>query len=341
MLRLGFGGADDAKKSAAKSQLDQLEYRANNWDIHKGVFYMNSGKVGMNETRYVYGFGADHEFDPAGFNDTRHELRKISDFVDWMDGRRIQADRLIMDMKKMEMIKQEFGRALDSKKVKSVQENFADRAVMALYGIDIKRHDEAMVSNDWDMYASTGDIGQVVRDIRSGNFGDIKSRLESFSSDWKSLRAVELAGRSDPKINPATVSFPGVADNRVFTQAMLDRYVAETAGRAAYKASETMCRTHSDCPVELPEVKSGGLDPRASAKILEFCGDLTSAAPNGIMHSKFAALDGAAMVARFESEQITTKQVERSKPRSRDTRDLDAACSSIESSAGPSVGFEL
>lgn len=270
------------KNLSEDSRVIKLRERMNAWDIHGGDEYMCSSFMGLNRPGY-------------GLPDTRHDLRVFAQFMDWMDSRSAQARALLSDMADYAVWEKTVCRFFVWRDCRDFRKNFAVRAIMVLYGVDVTRHPDLLIRNDWDIEVTPGDIADVYDSVLCGRFDAILDRLNQFVSDWSKISDAECVGIRN--VRNAVVIFPGGPVNKIYSVRMLHRYLLEVCGHEAYWSSVQSRDMHKNIPAPRPDVNARNLDDRFVRRILDLC-DLDK---HLLLSGPLSALDGSGLQKLVES----------------------------------------
>lgn len=349
---------------AIDMELQKLQMRALDWDIHSGEAYGVSSVMGLNfrdagkQPDTVLAFGTD----------TGHDLMDIEQFKDFMDSRAQQAEELSVDLKAYEDIvrsRPDFPETTDGK---ALIHNFAERAVMALYGVDESKHKAElgcyMLDSGEAPYAtSVKGFEDIIKGITyESSCSDITGRLDDFATEWRSVsnseKFFEETGVDIASEPGAFLKYRGVSRESfdVHTWAMASRYVSEVVGRSSF--FERCCGVDSGLE-PLPHLYVNSPDPYVAFE-LRLTGAVAKETSvdmgrrKGMFDSQYLtpfALDGESIVIRSHKEARETVETNpklaylRESPHCparpfRDVSDLDAACNDIAGFgvSGPDAG---
>ena len=247
----------------------ELDAACADWEVMSGEKYLYSSDLYLNKP--VIGPDGGRKWLP----DTGHDLRDLDQFVDHMDSRSAQAKALAAELA---LYKQWSAVAPDDDATaarKAVLECFyVDRAVMALYG-----HDEAAHADGVSRLESkTGESpygpcwDDMLEDLMTNGPDGLTKRLEAFSSGWDGIAARE-SKLSEAWPEPlAVISTKSGSDAwPVYSQDMLNRYVAELKGHECYRDRGMAMDGISPPERERLSIRGDGFDRKAVNRILDLC----------------------------------------------------------------------
>lgn len=233
-----FGAAGDVRRKADGRRFADLFRSSAAWQPPSGEKYLESG--GKDPSG---GWMNRPMRDAAGSRycmpDTRHDLHDLGQFKGFMSMRAAQAEALSSDLAEYADLKS--GAALPDRQERLLVKSFAERAVMALYGVDEGAHAGELV--DYEAYCGElpyqGGRKQFERDLLSGDVNGVRILLDGFAGNWRRVAAqeAEAAGRGAiERTNPLAMVSDKTRENgqAVYTQEFLEYYVAEVKGREAF-----------------------------------------------------------------------------------------------------------
>lgn len=171
--------------------------------------------------------------------DTRHDLHDLGQFKAFMFMRATQAEALSSDLAEYADLKSRA--ALPDGQERLLAKSFAERAVMALYGVDEGAHARELM--DYEVYCGEtpypGGRKTFERDLLSGDVNGVRVLLDGFAGSWRRVESheAEAAGRGAiERTNPLAMVSDKARENgqAVYTQEFLEYYVAEVKGREAF-----------------------------------------------------------------------------------------------------------
>lgn len=287
--------------------------------------------------------------------DTRHDLHDLGQFKAFMSMRVTQAEALSSDLAEYADLK--FRTALPDGQERLLAKSFAERAVMALYGIDEGAHAGELV--DYEGYCGElpyrGGRKTFERDLLSGDVNGVRILLDGFAGSWRRVESheAEAAERTgydftrEHNVGPVAEvhTMYGWTEGdgiRLFSTDMLDRYVAEVNARLS--VHDALSGRKQDGPNmiirEAPDgdpCRAGEFEDNRAAflKIMDFSSGKT---PAGLyVFDGQSVVRAAKDVAEAEREAAKQAAVPGKTPARRDTRDLDAACGRIYGAGGPDL----
>lgn len=230
----------------ADSELAALQRHAFSWDIRSGEAYLNSSAMGLNARPSQGASSRPH--DTSGLFlyqqlDTSHDLLDFKQFCDFMDSRAKQAEALVEDLNAYRDIATQYPAfAYTTQAGEELVNNFGERFVMAMYGIDENMHKPRLQAHLFECgerpYKFT--CGNVSRAIGHTEYGDTASidaicgELKAFAEDWNELSQHEAFYREYPDSDaPIKIAF-GSREAEIQTSEMALRFAAEISGRAGY-----------------------------------------------------------------------------------------------------------
>lgn len=316
------GSGRDGGHDAAGRRFEELFRSSAAWQPPSGEKYLESGGKDpsgdwMNRPMR----------DAAGSRycmpDTRHDLHDLGQFKGFMSMRAAQAEALSSDLAEYADLKSRT--AIPDGQERLLVKSFAERAVMALYGVDEGAHAGELV--DYEVYCGElpyrGGRKQFERDLLSGDVNGVRILLDGFAGNWRRVAAqeAEAAGRGAiERTNPLAMVSDKARENgqAVYTQEFLEYYVAEVKGREAFwdRCADAAPRPR---PGIVVRETGGSVDFDALRRIVGTC----VLPDDGRVSQTVYGLDAGSILAAARTEPEPVKSVRHG---------LDAKAAEIESS---------
>ena len=334
------------------SGIAALRESCRDWAVGEGPKYMESSEWNMNRSS------------GNTLSCTAHDIGVYEYFRDWMSSRAAQAGALAEDIRTFQALNME-GR-MTRESMATFGRSFGERAVMALYGVDDKVQGDKF--RGWTtavgekLYPETAN--DILGRVQSGDFEHLKAlaaRLDAFKDGWEAVNAAEWAAYDYTRRNHVgpvasvhtAYGWTEGDSNLIFSTDMLNRYMAEVNTRLC--ARNAIDKREPDSPdITIRHAPEGNPvrieqfeDNRdVLYKIISFS---SGKSPHGVCPFDGQALVQEAKVhVELEREAEAAKQREAAqagsgdvKPRSRETRDLDAACAGLSGVDGADLSAEL
>lgn len=324
------------------SDFGDLRARCRDWSVGTGDAYLASSKLRMNMRS------------GDTLSCTAHDIGVFDYFGDWMDSRALQAEALARDIRDMQTV--DSGTAISGQDLDGLGRNFGERAVMALYGVDLDMQRELLSQygerRGTPAYPDISDeIGRRVQARDFAYLEELAGRLDAFKSGWDSVKSAEAAGYDytrknhvGPVCSVSTMYGWTEGDTmRFFSTEMLNRYIAEVNGRRCVR--NELSGRHPDG--QDPDIWITGAPDRDQERVRQYgknrpALDMILDVTNWPVAGGQCPYDGAAIVETVErdvEERMRTAQVTAGV--GRDTSDLDAACDDIERARPDDYEMEL
>lgn len=329
-----------------------LRESCRDWAVGEGRKYMESSEWHMNRSS------------GNTLSCTAHDVGVYEYFRDWMSSRAAQAGALSEDIRTFQALRMEGQMTRES--MAAFGRSFGERAVMALYGVDEKAqgdrfHGWTTAAGDKLYPETANDILGRVQSGDSEHLEDLAARLDAFKAGWEAVNAAEWTAYDYTRkthVGPVaavhtTYGWTEGASNLIFSTDMLNRYMAEVNTRLCVRnAIDKRVPNSPDiiirhAPEGNPErIEQFENNRDVLYKIISFS---SGKSPHGVCPFDGQALVQEAKVhVELEREAEAAKQREAAqagsgdvKPRSRETRDLDAACAGLSGGGEADLSAEL